>query len=105
MLRLPRASTRVPPAPVVEGMVSATRVVTSSIVVSTVSADSTTAPICASTAVNSANRSGASLSGAGSVMSGPYGRETDRLAAACRSLSIVLGGGWAQGASTPVAKG
>jgi len=56
MLRLPCASTRVTPAPVVAGMVSAAKVVTNSIVESMVSADSTTAPIWASTAVNSSNR-------------------------------------------------
>ena len=56
MLRLPCASTRVTPAPVVVGMVSAAKVVTNSIVESMVSADSTTAPIWASTAVNSSNR-------------------------------------------------
>jgi len=43
------------PAPIVAGMVSAAKVVTNSIVESMVSADST-APIWASTAVNSSNR-------------------------------------------------
>jgi hypothetical protein len=46
-LRLPRASTRVTPAPAVPAIVSAARVVTSSTVVSIVSAESRTAPICA----------------------------------------------------------
>jgi hypothetical protein len=45
MLCLPCASTRVTPAPVVAGIVSAAKVVNNSIVESMVSADSTTAPI------------------------------------------------------------
>jgi len=58
-------------------MVAAARIETSSIVVSIVSADSTTAPIWASTAVSSSSCAGVWVRGRYSVMAGPA-RENGR---------------------------